>query len=251
MFQRTFFRQAQAARSVLTASTSTSAAPLALRRTTRLQSQLPSALRPFAPQPARRFYSTENNAEKKEASQDAEASEKGEAAEDPILKELEEKKKESADLKDKLLRSVADFRNLQDRTKRDMDNARNFAIQRFAKDLLESIDNFDRALLAVPAEKLSAEKTEANKDLLDLVEGLKMTEKTLMNTLQKHGLERFDPSESVEGKPQKFDPNLHEATFMAPSQTLENGDVMYTQSKGFLLNGRVVRAAKVGVVKNA
>lgn len=142
---------------------------------------------------------------------------------------------------DKYLRSVADFRNLQDRTKRDMDGARNFAIQRFAKDLLDSIDNLDRALLAVPAEKLSAAPTEENKALLDLVTGLKMTENILMSTLQKHGLERFDPGEQVEGKAQKFDPNLHEATFMAPSKDLEDGDVMYTQSKGFRLNGRVLR----------
>lgn len=139
------------------------------------------------------------------------------------------------------MRSVADFRNLQERTKRDMDGARNFAIQRFAKDLLDSIDNLDRALLAVPAEKLNAAPTEENKALLDLVTGLKMTENILMSTLQKHGLERFDPGEQVEGKAQKFDPNLHEATFMAPSKDLEDGDVMYTQSKGFRLNGRVLR----------
>jgi hypothetical protein len=128
-----------------------------------------------------------------------------------------------------------------------MDSARNFAIQRFAKDLLESIDNFDRALLAVPAEKLTAERTDANKELLDLVDGLKMTERTLMNTLQKHGLERFDPSEQIDGKAQKFDPNLHEATFMAPSPNMEDGDVMHTQSKGFRLNGRVVRVSLAGV----
>lgn len=97
MFQRTIFRQAQAARSVLTASTSTSAAPLALRRTTRLQSQLPAAMRPFAPQPARRFYSTENNGEKKEAAPEGETAENAE--EDPVRKELEEKKKEVTDLK--------------------------------------------------------------------------------------------------------------------------------------------------------
>lgn len=173
---------------------------------------------------------------------------------------------------DKYLRSVAEFRNLQERTKRDMDSARNFAIQRFAKDLLESIDNFDRAMLAVPADKLDAVETEANKDLLDLVAGLNMTQNILMNTLQKHGLERFDPSEKVEGKPQKFDPNLHEATFMSKAEDMEDGDVMYTQTKGFRLNGRVLRvsftgslyasghfsdfwfsflqAAKVGVVKN-
>ncbi len=97
MFQRTIFRQAQAARSVLTASTSTSAAPLALRRTTRLQSQLPAAMRPFAPQPARRPYSTENNGEKKEATQEDGSAEKAE--EDPLRKELEQKEKEITDLK--------------------------------------------------------------------------------------------------------------------------------------------------------
>jgi len=157
-----------------------------------------------------------------------------------------------------------------------MDGARKFAIQGFAKDLLESIDNLDRALLAVPADQLNAAETAENKPLLELVQGLKMTENILMNTLQKHGLERFDPGEQVEGKAQKFDPNMHEATFMAPSQAHEDGDVMYVQSKGFKLNGRVVRvsssippfrnifgnlllmvffsllqAAKVGVVKNA
>jgi molecular chaperone GrpE len=125
-----------------------------------------------------------------------------------------------------------------------MDNARNFAIQRFAVDLLESIDNFDRALLAVPAEKLSAAKTEDNKDLLDLVDGLKMTQNILMNTLQKHGLQRFDPDEPTEdGKPQKFDPNRHEATFMTKAEGREDGEIMYTQSKGFTLNGRVLRVS--------
>ena len=131
--------------------------------------------------------------------------------------------------------------NLQERTKRDMESARSFAIQKFAIDLLESIDNFDRALLAVPAEKLSGAEAE-NKDLLDLGTGLQMTQNVLMNSLKRHGVERFDPSEPGEnGKPQKFDPNLHEATFMAKSENLEDGDVMYTQSKGFTLNGRTIR----------
>jgi molecular chaperone GrpE len=124
-----------------------------------------------------------------------------------------------------------------------MDGARNFAIQRFAKDLLDSIDNFDRALLAVPADKLSAAKTDENKDFLELVSGLKMTQNILLNTLQKHGLERFDPAEKVDGKAQKFDPNLHEATFMAKADGLEDGDVMFVQSKGFTLNGRVLRVS--------
>ena len=74
-----------------------------------------------------------------------------------------------------------------------------------------------------------------------------MTETILMGTLKKHGLERVDPSEAGD----KFDPNRHEAVFQAPQQDKENGSVFYTQQKGFLLNGRVLRAAKVGVVKNS
>ncbi len=78
-------------------------------------------------------------------------------------------------------------------------------------------------------------------------EGVKMTDGILINTLKKHGLERFDPSESSE----KFDPNVHEAVFMAPQPGKEDGTVFFTQQKGFYLNGRVLRPAKVGVVKNA
>ncbi|KAK1143486.1 GrpE, mitochondrial [Aspergillus melleus] len=238
MFQRIALRQAQAIRSVASVRT-TSSAPLALRRT----SQLPQTFRPLACQPNFRSYSTENKTEQKEA-------ESKEAPEDPIQKELEEKKKEVTDLKDKYVRSVADFLNLQERTKRDMENARNYAIQKFSADLLESIDNFDRALLAVPKDKIENPVPE-NKDLNELVTGLKMTQNIMMNTLKKHGLERFDPDEPTEdGKAQKFDPNRHEATFMAKAEGKENGDIMYTQSKGFILNGRVLRAAKVGVVKN-
>lgn len=67
-----------------------------------------------------------------------------------------------------------------------------------------------------------------------------------MDTLKRHGLVRFDPA--VEGE--KFDPNLHEAVFQAPVPGKEEGTVFHTQQKGFMLNGRVIRAPKVGVVKN-
>lgn len=111
---------------------------------------------------------------------------------------------------------------------------------------MESIDNLDRALVAVPADKLSAQTAETNKELHDLVEGLKMTETILMTTLKKHGLERFDPAEPTEdGKPGKFDPKMHEAIFMAKDESKEDGDIMHVQSKGFSLNGRVVRVSLI------
>lgn len=115
-----------------------------------------------------------------------------------------------------------------------MQAAKDFALQRFSKDLLDSVDNLDRALGAVPQDKLSG-----NQELKTLYDGLKMTETILMNTLKKHGLERFDPAENSD----KFDPNRHEATFQTPQPDKQDGTVFFTQSKGFTLNGRVVRVS--------
>jgi molecular chaperone GrpE len=192
--------------------------------------------------PAFRCYSDAPAAEAKK--EDAATETKTENSEVAQLKTQAEKKdKEILDLKDKYLRSVADYRNLQERTKREIQAAKDFALQRFARDLVESVDNLDRALSTVPAEKLSSE----NPDLVTLHDGLKMTDNILMNTLKKHGLERFDPSAALE----KFDPNIHEAVFQAPQADKEDGVCFHTQQKGFLLNGRVMRAAKVGVVRNS
>ena len=145
------------------------------------------------------------------------------------------------------MRSVADFRNLQERTKREVQAAKDFALQKFAKDLVESVDNLDRALSMVPHEKLTQQENKEHvQDLVNLYDGLKMTEGILMTTLKKHGLERIDPE--LFGK---FDPNHMEAMFMAPSPGKEDNSVMHTQRKGWKLNGRTMRAAQVGVVKNA
>ncbi|KAF1999140.1 GrpE nucleotide exchange factor [Amniculicola lignicola CBS 123094] len=194
-----------------------------------------------------RWYSEQPAPKEGEAAAEAsKPTETEKPSEETKLKEqLEKKDKEIVDLKDKYLRSVADFRNLQDRTKREVQSAKDFALQRFARDLVESVDNLDRALTTVAADALTPSDT--NKDLLTLHDGLKMTESILMSTLKKHGLERFDPS--VEGE--KFNPNVHEAVFQTPQPDKEDGSVFYTQQKGFLLNGRVLRAAKVGVVKNS
>ncbi|KAH7398895.1 mitochondrial co-chaperone-like protein GrpE [Phaeosphaeria sp. MPI-PUGE-AT-0046c] len=198
-------------------------------------------------QPAIRWYS-----DAPAAAKEGEAAEKKEDAAAPndeaakLKAEVEKKDKEIVDLKDKYLRSIADFRNLQERTKRETQAAKDFAIQRFARDLVESVDNLDRALGTVPAEKLKAGDG-ANTDLIALHDGIKMTDSILINTLKKHGLERFDPSEGGE----KFDPNVHEAVFQAPQPDKEDGSCFHTQQKGFKLNGRVLRPAKVGVVKNA
>ncbi|CAA9959939.1 GrpE protein [Pyrenophora teres f. maculata] len=194
--------------------------------------------------PAIRWYSDAPAAKEGEAAEKKEEEAPAANSEVTQLKEaLEKKDKEIIDLKDKYLRSVADFRNLQERTQREIKAAKDFAIQRFARDLVESVDNLDRALGTVSEDKLKSDNT----DLIALHDGIKMTDSILINTLKKHGLERFDPSEQAE----KFDPNVHEAVFQAPQPDKEDGTCFHTQQKGFRLNGRVLRPAKVGVVKNA
>ncbi|KAK0674758.1 GrpE-domain-containing protein [Cercophora samala] len=223
-------------------STARAGAQRQLARPQFIQSPIAAAARTVAPRA--RWYSAE--AEKKEAeTKNGEEKAAEETEEAKLRKQLEAKEAEARDLKDKYLRSVAEFRNLQDRTAREMKAARDFAIQKFAKDLVDSVDNFDRALTMVPEEKLKSDEKSAHlQDLVNLYEGLKMTENILLETLKKHGLERFDPH----GLP--FNPNEHEATFMTPMQDKEHNTVFHTQQKGFKLNGRILRPAKVGVVKN-
>ncbi|EME87802.1 uncharacterized protein MYCFIDRAFT_201267 [Pseudocercospora fijiensis CIRAD86] len=199
---------------------------------------------------SRRWYSSQQESEAKqeevlkENTEGTKETPKEDAAkENPLAHELESKKRENLDLTDRLKRQVAEYRNLQEQTKREVQAAKDFALQRFAKDLLESIDNLDRALENVPKEKL----TEANQELVNLHNGLKMTHEILLKTLKRHGMEVFDPS--VEGE--AFNPNHHEATFQTPQADKKDGTVFYTQQKGVLYNGRVLRAAKVGVVKNS
>ncbi|KAJ9649247.1 GrpE, mitochondrial [Coniosporium tulheliwenetii] len=216
MIQRSILRSSRA----LSSRVQSQSAAASLRQSSPFLTR-PSTLPPSISRTASRWYSDAAEAKQENTSNGAEAKTNGDAqpaanaAETEKLRtELEAKNQEVVDLKDKYLRSVADFRNLQERTKREIQSAKDFALSRFAKDLVESVDNLDRALLT---------------DLVTLHDGLKMTETILMQTLKKHGLERFDPSVEKE----KFDPNVHEAVFMAPQQGKEDGT-----------------AAKVGVVKN-
>ncbi|KAH8161393.1 hypothetical protein CIB48_g6852 [Xylaria polymorpha] len=235
----------------------------AISSTSRTVTQRPLARPQFSPaplnplrtiSPARtRWYSDQPEAAEKkngeETTPEAETKDSPDANAPPnvegeLKKKLEAKEKEASDWKDKYLRSVADFRNLQDRTQREVKAARDFAIQRFAKDLVESVDNLDRAL-TMGQEKMKVEEgKEHNADLNNFYEGVKMTEGTMLQTLSKHGLDRFSP----EGE--KFNPNEHEATFMTPVPDKEENTVFHVQQKGYKLNGRILRAAKVGVVKN-
>lgn len=202
--------------------------------------------------PARTFFSNskkQNEPKKDDASNSAKETESaGESVEEELsplerdLKELkqklEAKDKDYVAMKDNYIRSVADFRNLQETTKREIQKAKDYALQKFAKDLIESIDNFGHALSAVKEDSVKA-----NDEIKQLYNGVKLTRDVFEKTLTKHGMSKIDPID------EEFDPNKHEATFQAPHEEKEPGTVFFVQQPGYELNGRVLRAAKVGIVK--
>lgn len=194
----------------------------------------------------RRFYSEEKK-QPEEQEQEATSTENPAETEEAndelsqLQQKYEAKDKELALLKEKFQRKVADFENLQKSTEKTVKSAKDFALQSFAKDLLESLDNFDRALTAVPEEK--RDDSENHKELVDLYTGIKMTQDVFEKTLAKYGLVKVEPLD------EKFDPNVHEATFQVPQPDKEPGTVFHVQQPGYSLNNRVIRAPKVGVVK--
>lgn len=202
--------------------------------------QARSAAVPFV-----RFYSEEVKKSEGEAEaakdENAAAQEKDEVT--TLKEEIEKNKKDLAVFKDKYLRAVADFQNLQESTKREITKSKELALKSFAKDLLQTADTFDIALNTL--EKDAAEPEKHTKEMKDLVEGVKITQNMFNNTLKRHGLERFEPV----GEP--FDPNVHEAVFEVPQPDKEAGSVFFVQQPGYYLNKRVLRPAKVGVVKGA
>jgi len=154
------------------------------------------------------------------------------------LGELETLKEENADLKDRLLRAAAEMENVRRRTERDKTDSVKFAISNFARDVLTIGDNIARAIEHVPAD--AADKDPALKSFL---EGMQVTERELLNMMERHGIARLDPMG------QKFDPNLHEAMFEIPTGDAAPGTVVQVLEIGYVLKERLLRAAKVGVAR--
>ena len=146
---------------------------------------------------------------------------------------------ERAELKDKLLRTLADMENLRRRTERDVADARTYAVTGFARDMLTAADNVRRALDSVPQDAREG----AAGPLTALIEGIELTERDLLKTLERHGVKKLEP----EG--QKFDPNLHQAMFELPNPDVPNGTVVQVVQSGYVIGDRVLRPALVGVAK--
>src|SRR5215207_9551694 len=179
---------------------------------------------------------TENqNTPQEEPAQEAANETVSQPAADPIAT-LEAEK---TDLKDKMLRLMADMENLRRRTEREIADARTYAVTNFARDMLNVADNVRRAIESVPAEASAA----AEGAFKGLIEGIDLTERDLLKTLERHGVKKLDP----EG--QKFDPNVHQAMFEVPNPDVPNGTVVQVVQSGYVIGERVLRPALVGVAK--
>lgn len=140
---------------------------------------------------------------------------------------------ELAKVKDQLLRTVAEMENVRRRAQRDVENAHKFAVEKLLSDLLPVVDSLEKAE--------DAAKTTDNAE--SMAEGIGLSLKLFIGILEKSGVALVDPL----GEP--FDPQLHEAMAMVPNPDAEPNSVMDVMQRGYTLNGRLVRAAKVVVVK--
>ena len=175
-----------------------------------------------------------------EETQQAEHSQEFDPLEEAIarVQELEEQLKtqiEEATNKEQdiLLRSRAEIENLRRRTEQDVEKAHKFALEKFSKDILNTIDNLERAL-ATPANK----EDESVKALFD---GVELTLKELVSTVSRFGVEAV----GVVGE--AFNPDLHQAISMQPAEGFETNQISIVLQKGYTLNGRVIRPAMVMV----
>jgi len=154
---------------------------------------------------------------------------------------LAEAKREAAEFKDKLLRTLAEMENLRKRTEREVLDARVYGIAGFARDVLAVADNIHRALAAIGPELREA----ADAKVKALIEVVELTERELLKSLEKNGVKKFSPDG------EKFDPNVHKAMYEIPTSDLPPGQVAQVIQAGYMIGDRVLRPAMVAVSKAA
>jgi molecular chaperone GrpE len=147
--------------------------------------------------------------------------------------------REAADLKDRLLRSLAEMENLRRRTEKQVADERVYGIASFARDMLAVADNMRRALDAVTPEL----RETADSGVKALIEGVELTERELLKVLEKHGVKKIEPLGG------KFDPNLHQAMYEVPDPSVPAGTVAQVVQAGYTIGDRVLRPALVAVAR--
>ncbi|WDR01823.1 nucleotide exchange factor GrpE [Devosia algicola] len=146
---------------------------------------------------------------------------------------------ENAELKDRLLRTIAEMENLRKRTEREIADTRSYSIAGFARDMLSATDALNRAMTVLPADARESGDA-ATKSLID---GIEMTEREMQRLLAKHGVK------PIEAEGLKFDPHKHQAMFEVPDASKPEGTVVQVVQAGFAIGERVLRPAMVGVAK--
>ena len=146
--------------------------------------------------------------------------------------------KQVIDLKDQLMRSLADGENLRKRTLKEVEHAKKYSHITFVRDLVSSVDNLQRALESVPDDN-----SQLSEPIKNLIIGLDIVEKEIITTFEKHNLKQIQPLG------EKFDYNFHQAMFEVPTNDTEPGIVVEVSQKGYLLHDRLVRPAMVGISK--
>ena len=152
--------------------------------------------------------------------------------------ELAAARQEAAQLKDQLLRALAEAENVRRRAQREREDAAKYAIANFARDVLQVSDNLHRALEAIPAAALAADEA-----LRSLHEGVSATERQLDAALERQQVKRIWPMG------EKFDANLHQAMFEVQTADQAPGTVVQVMQAGYLIHDRLLRPALVGVAK--
>ena len=155
-----------------------------------------------------------------------------------IEETVENKNIEIQELKDQLLRSLAEGENLRKRTLKEIADAKKYSHISFVRDLVSSVDNFQRALEALPEDK-----SQLSEPIKNLIIGLEIVEKEMVNCFEKHNISQISPLG------EKFDYNFHQAMFEVPTNEQESGYVVEVSQKGYLLYDRLVRPAMVGISK--
>jgi len=147
---------------------------------------------------------------------------------------------ERDELRDQLLRTLADNENLRRRTERELSAAKKYGAMGFARDLMASVDNLDKAIDLIPENK-----DELGETVKNILIGVEMTGREIASVLERHNISKISPDG------EKFDYNLHQAMFEVPSDDVEPGIVMQVVQSGYQLHDRLLRPAMVGVSKPA
>ena len=145
----------------------------------------------------------------------------------------------AVELRDRLLRTLAEMENLRKRTEREVADSRIYGITSFARDILGVADNMRRALEAIGPEL----RASAESGVKALIDGVELTERELVKALEKNGMRQFSP------QGEKFDPNLHQAMYEVPDASVPAGSVVQVVQPGYMIGERVLRPALVGVSK--